>query len=48
MNKKITKRALIKSSVVAATLGILFLSNNIVIKADSITGDQLTSEKTKD
>lgn len=48
MNTKITKRAVIKSSVAAATLGLLFLTNNNVIKANSITGNQLTSEKTKD
>jgi len=48
MNTKITKRALIKSSLAAATLVLLFLSNSNIIKAESITGNQLTSEKTKD
>lgn len=48
MNTKITKRAVIKSSVAVATLGLLFLTNNNVIKANSITGNQLTSEKIKD
>lgn len=47
MKTKIAKRALIKSNVYTAILGLLFLTNSIVFKADSVTGNQLTSEKNK-
>lgn len=47
MKTKIAKRALIKSNVYTAISGLLFLTNSIVFKADSVTGNQLTSEKNK-